>query len=63
MVYSPSYEVADISAIIIDFVGTLLAVLVDNAPILITLIILGVITSLFLKIWIEIFRFGKSLRP
>jgi len=46
MAYSPTYEVADISAIVIDFIGTLMATMVDNAVILVTLIILGIIVYL-----------------
>lgn len=46
MAYSATYTVADIDDIIIDFIGTVMAALVDNALILVTLIILGIIVYL-----------------
>lgn len=44
--YTATYAVTDISTEIIDFMGFLLVALVTNAPLLVTLIILGMIVYL-----------------
>ena len=44
--YTATYATTDIATIIIDFMGFILVALVTNAPLLITLIILGMIVYL-----------------
>ena len=44
--YTPAYASTDIATITIDFIGSVMATMVDNVAILVTLIILGIIVFL-----------------
>ena len=41
MAYSPTYETADVSSIVVDLIGTLFATIVDYAPIILIVAIAG----------------------
>lgn len=43
MAYTPTYETADITAMIVDFLGAILSAFVSNAPTIVGLVILGLI--------------------
>lgn len=46
MAYAGSYSATDLPTIIFDFVGTVFVVLVDNAVVLVSLIILAIVLEL-----------------
>ena len=43
MAYTPVYETADITEMIVDFLGSILSAFVTNAPTIVGLVILGLI--------------------